>query len=110
MILTDREWLRFVSFALTAGAVIGALNTGALLLAGNTLLWAMIGAISIGGVLALVAHGGIRYLLGRAQQPEVADSDERTRLDPEDDGVRSETKIHAVARDDDEPNDKETHT
>jgi len=66
MMLTDREWLRFVTFGIVAGAILGALNTGALVLAGRAPLGAMVGAVLGIGVLALLFHAAVRYLLDRA--------------------------------------------
>jgi hypothetical protein len=71
MILTDREWLRFMSFALVVGGVLGAVNTGALLVAGLPLHYALVGAIGFTGALALVIHAVIRYLLETAGEREV---------------------------------------
>lgn len=69
MILTDHEWLRFVTFALVVGTILGAVNTGALLGALWPLDRAMVGAIAFGGVLALVVHAILRVLLDQATDP-----------------------------------------
>jgi len=75
MMLTDREWLRFVTFSLVAGAILGSLNTGALVLAGREPLGAMAGAVLGLGVLALLFHATVRYMLDRASEPP-ADTEE----------------------------------
>lgn len=69
MILTDREWLRFVTFGLFTGGVLGALYTGALFVYGRPPLWAMAGAVTGVGVLAIGVHLVVRYLLDRATAP-----------------------------------------
>lgn len=74
MMLTDREWLRFVTFALFVGAVLGTLYTGALLTTGRTLVSAMTGAVVGGGVLAVGVHVVVRYLLDRASEPAAEDT------------------------------------
>jgi predicted membrane protein len=73
MILTDHEWLRFVTFGLFAGAVLGALYAGALLTTGRGLTGALVGAVLGGGILALVVHLTLRWLLGRASEPAAGD-------------------------------------
>jgi mannose/fructose/N-acetylgalactosamine-specific phosphotransferase system component IIC len=75
MILTDHEWLRFVTFALVVGTILGAVNTGALLGALWPLDRAMVGAIAFGGVLALVVHAILRVLLDQATDPGDGDSE-----------------------------------
>lgn len=76
MILTDREWLRFVTFSLVAGAILGALNTGALVLAGREPLGAMAGAVIGLGVLGLLFHATVRYVLDRASEPPTTEDTE----------------------------------
>lgn len=74
MMLTDREWLRFVTFALVVGGVLGATYTGALLAAGRALPTALAGAVVGSGLLAVVVHLALRYLLDRASEPPAEDT------------------------------------
>ena len=76
MMLTDREWLRFVTFSLLAGAILGSLNTGALVLAGRQPLGAMAGAVVGLGVLVLLFHATVRYVLDRASEPSTTEEAE----------------------------------
>ena len=69
MMLTDREWLRFVTFAIVAGGGLGSVYTGALFLIGNPPVWAIAGGVVAGGVIGLIAHLAIRYVLDRASEP-----------------------------------------
>jgi hypothetical protein len=69
MLLTDHEWLRFVSFGLLAGGIVGAANAGALLVGGWPLKYALVGAVGFVGALALVVHAIVRYLLDAATAP-----------------------------------------
>lgn len=74
MILTDREWLRFVTFALAAGIVLGSIYTGALVTYGRGPPEAMVGALFGGGLLTVAFHLLGRSLLNRALEP-AADTD-----------------------------------
>lgn len=74
MMLTDREWLRFVSFGLFAGAVLGTVYTGALVVSGRPPVHAMTGSVAGGGVLAITVHVVIRHLLDRASEPPAEDT------------------------------------
>lgn len=75
MILSDREWLRFVSFAFVAGGVIGVSATIATLGRGVPLEIAM-GANIVGiGVAALAIHVTMRILLDRASEPSAEASE-----------------------------------
>lgn len=65
MLLTDHEWLRFVTFALVVGATLGALYTAALISVGNTLLGATAGAVAAGGAFAVLSHLVCHWVLGR---------------------------------------------
>lgn len=65
MLLTDREWLRFVTFGLVVGSTLGALYTAALLSLGNTLTGATAGAVVAGGGFAIVSHLACRWVLNR---------------------------------------------
>jgi len=78
MMLTDREWLRFVTFALVVGGVTGTLYTGALLTGGRSLPTALAGAVVGSGVLAVVVHLALRYLLDRASEPPAEETTEET--------------------------------
>ncbi|MFW5956338.1 MAG: hypothetical protein ACOCQY_02930 [Halorhabdus sp.] len=69
MMLSDREWLRFVTFGIVAGATAGALYTGALLVFGQSLVGAMVGAVVGCGVFAVLVHVTLRYLVNRALEP-----------------------------------------
>jgi len=69
MMLTDREWLRFVSFALLAGGALGSAYSGALVARGHTLELAIGGPVAAVGVIALVVHVAMRYLIDRASEP-----------------------------------------
>ena len=69
MMLTDREWLRFVTFALVAGAVLGALYTGTLAVYGRPPLHAMAGATIGSGFIAIVFHVAMRAVLDRWGEP-----------------------------------------
>ena len=77
MILTDHEWLRFVTFALAAGGVLGAANTGALLLVGWPLDDALVFAAAFMGALALVVHAMLRALLDQATESRAEGEDEQ---------------------------------
>jgi hypothetical protein len=66
MMLSDHEWLRFVSFALIAGGVLGALWTGAYVAAGRTLVGALVRGVLATAVIALLFHGVARWLISRA--------------------------------------------
>ncbi len=76
MMLSDREWLRFVTFGIVAGAVMGALYTGALLINGQNIIGAMAGSIVGCAIFALLIHVVIRKLLDRALEPEAPDDSE----------------------------------
>ena len=65
MLLTDREWLRFVTFGLVVGSTLGALYTAALLSLGNTLTGATAGAVVAGGGFAVISHLACRWVLDR---------------------------------------------
>lgn len=82
MILTDREWLRFVTFALFAGGVVGAAYTGALALRGHPPMWAIGAGVIAPGLIAVAVHLAIRYLLDRASTPT---SDAESIEEPTDD-------------------------
>lgn len=69
MIFTDREWLRYVTFALVVGAILGATNTAALVIQGFALPRAVVTAVVFAGALALVVHAIVRTLLDRATEP-----------------------------------------
>lgn len=75
MILTDREWLRFVSFALVAGGLFGALTSGALLLEGVPPLYALVGTVVWFGAFGAIFHLMSRRLLDRALEPVPEDPD-----------------------------------
>ena len=66
MILTDREWLRMVTFALVAGGVLGASYAGALTYTGHDPLGATVGGVGATGAIAVLAHVVLRHLLDRA--------------------------------------------
>lgn len=78
MMLTDREWLRFVTFALVAGGGFGALYTGALSLRGHTLAWAIMGAVIATGLMALVVHLGVRHALDELTDAAIEPTDSET--------------------------------
>ena len=78
MMLTDREWLRMVSFALVAGAVLGATYTGALFLRGHAPAWAIAAGIVGPGILAILVHVTLRYVLDRQIDAALDSSDEPT--------------------------------
>lgn len=69
MILTDREWLRFVTFGLVAGAALGALYTGAAFLQGHSPAIAISAGVIGPGILAVIVHVAVRKLLDRATAP-----------------------------------------
>jgi hypothetical protein len=73
MLLTDREWLRFVTFGIVVGGALGASYTGALFLGGRGIPGAIVGGIGAAGVLAVLAHLAIRYVLDRASEPPEPD-------------------------------------
>ena len=77
MMLTDREWLRFVTFGLFVGAVLGTLYTGALVVTGRPPVHAMTGSVVGGGVLVLTVHVVMRTLLDRASEPPAEDETPR---------------------------------
>jgi hypothetical protein len=85
MILTDREWLRTVSFALFVGGVLGAINATALLLRVFAPAEAIIVAVVSIGVVTIAVHGTLRVLLDRVTDPPSGDTaDERTEREPTD--------------------------
>lgn len=69
MLLTDHEWLRFMSFAIVVGGGLGASYTSALLAGGRGLVGATVGGVLAAGVLAVLTHLLARYLLRRAMDP-----------------------------------------
>jgi putative flippase GtrA len=73
VILTDREWLRFVTFGILAGSVLGASYTAALLLRGHPFPVAIALAVAGTGILAVLVHLAIRYGLDRATDPPSGD-------------------------------------
>ena len=75
MIYTDREWLRFVTFALVAGATLGVAYTTALGLAGHPPAFAAGAGIAGTGLLALVVHVAVRWLLDAAATPPSTDTE-----------------------------------
>lgn len=78
MILTDREWLRFVTFGIVAGGVVGAAYTGALALRGHPPVWAIAAGTVAPGLIAVAVHLTIRYLLDRASEPTTDTTTEET--------------------------------
>lgn len=69
MILTDREWLRFVTSALVVGGVFGSLTAGAFLLEGIPPMYGLGGAVCMVGGLGVGTHLSMRVLLDRASEP-----------------------------------------
>lgn len=69
MMLTDREWLRFVTFGIVVGAVLGALYSGTLVVYGRPPLHAMAGATIGSGFIAIVFHVAMRGVLDRWGDP-----------------------------------------
>jgi hypothetical protein len=63
MILSDFEWLRFVTFAFVAGAIVGATSAGAFMINGVTLPYAVAGAAVWCGAVGVVLHLTGRHLL-----------------------------------------------
>lgn len=82
MLLTDTEWLRFVTFAIVVGGVIGGTNVGALLVAGWPLGRALATGITLVAVLALVVHAVIRTLMQRAIPAEEAPAEDSPTDEP----------------------------
>lgn len=78
MIYSDREWLRFVTFALVAGATLGVAYTTALGLAGHSARFAAGAGIAGTGLLALVVHVAVRWLLDAAATPPSTDAESDT--------------------------------
>lgn len=78
MLLTDREWLRFVSFGIVAGGALGASYTGALFAAGRDVVGATSGGVIAAGVLALFAHIAVRVVLDRASDPPAPEDSPET--------------------------------
>lgn len=66
MMLTDREWLRFFTFAFVTGGILGAVYVGALRVSGASLMEALAGAVLLVAVLALVVHAIARTLLDQS--------------------------------------------
>jgi len=73
MMLSDREWLRFVTFGIVVGAVMGALYTGALIVRGHPLEWAIVASIIAGTVIAGLVHIVVRKFLDAASEPPADD-------------------------------------
>ncbi len=73
--LTDREWLRFVTFALVAGSALGSGYTGVLFLRGHAPAWAIGGGVAATGLLAVAVHVALRILLDRASEPPTEDAE-----------------------------------
>jgi len=69
MIATDREWLRFTTFGVVAGGIVGASYTGALVVRGHAPPWAIAGGAIATGVLAILAHIALRYSIDFATDP-----------------------------------------
>jgi len=63
MMLSDTEWLRFVSFGIVAGGALGVGYTGALLGLGRTLPTAMAGSVVATGLMALLLHVILRKMI-----------------------------------------------
>jgi hypothetical protein len=63
MILSDYEWLRFVTFAFVAGAIVGATSAGAFMINGVTLPYAVAGSAVWCGAVGVVLHLTTRRLL-----------------------------------------------
>jgi len=78
MMLTDREWLRFVSFGIFVGGVLGSLYTGALLTTGRALMTAAAGGVVGTGLLVIGVHLALRYVLDRASEPPADAPSEET--------------------------------
>lgn len=78
MMLTDREWLRFVSFAIVVGAALGATATGALFLTGRPPAMAIGAGVAWAGLLAAAFHLLTRRLLDRASEPPTEQPTEGT--------------------------------
>lgn len=81
MILTDREWLRYMTFAMVVGGVLGATNAGALLVNGFPLTQAVVLALTLTGAVALIVHGVVRVLLDRATTPPTDSTEQPTDTD-----------------------------
>jgi len=67
MIATDREWLRFVSFALLVGCILGTLFTGVFIGAGRPYVHSLVAAIGVGGGLTMVVHLAMRSLVDASE-------------------------------------------
>jgi len=83
MLYSDHEWLRFVTFALVAGATLGVAYTTALALAGHTVWFAASAGVVGTGGLAIVAHLALRYVLNAAHEP-IDSTDSQTDTDTTD--------------------------
>jgi len=64
MRLTDIEWLRYVTFGIVAGGIIGATNTAAFQLA-YSLPIAIAGAVTLTGAIAIVIYAMVSQLLNQ---------------------------------------------
>ena len=69
MMLTDREWLRFVTFAFVTGGILGSITGGAFLLEGMPPMYALAGAVAWCGAVGLVLHLVVRKLVDMASEP-----------------------------------------
>ena len=76
MMLTDTEWLRFVSFGVVAGGALGAGYTGALASLGRSLPMSIAGAVVATGVIALLAHLFLRHYLNREVETATATTED----------------------------------
>lgn len=66
MILTDAEWLRFVTFGIVSGGIFGAVHTAAFYLLGEPLPVAIGGAVVWTATVAVVIHFALQKLLDRS--------------------------------------------
>ena len=78
MILSDTEWLRFVSFGMFAGGTLGAIYTGALLALGRTLPTALAGSVVATGIVTLLLHLFVRKMIDAEIETAAAPTDDQT--------------------------------
>lgn len=76
MMLTDTEWLRFVSFGVVVGGTLGSGYTAALASLGRSLPMSSAGAVVATGVIALLAHLFLRHLLNREVETATATTED----------------------------------
>lgn len=78
MLLTDREWLRFLTFAFVTAGAFGAITAGVFFLEGVPPMTALAAAVAWCGALGLILHLVVRKLVDLASEPPAEEPDPET--------------------------------